>query len=164
MRSVLFVCYGNTSQPNGGSNAETSVAEQVKRRCPSAGLHALAGRKAHPLALKLLARDLVFPGQSSGADCSTPEMVASRILSCHGFWNLAETMPVYPDAKNKIHVAQRLCEGKQRNREVADRTTATRKPTRNAMHVDAMRQKSGAERFPCSRNARQLVLRQCIIE
>ena len=67
------------------------------------------------------------------------------------FENLAELYAVYPEAKNKIHMLSAFAEEKQRNREIADPYYGDEEtPRQMVCRLDAMRQKYGVERFPCS--------------
>jgi protein-tyrosine-phosphatase/predicted ATP-grasp superfamily ATP-dependent carboligase len=123
MRSVLFVCYGNIMRsPMAEAMLKLVLAEQGVNGVgvQSAGLHALTGRKAHPLALKV-SREMGIPLDNQRARLLTPEMVASSdLIFAMDFENLAELGAAYPDAKNKIHMLSAFAEGKQRNREIAD--------------------------------------------
>jgi len=133
MRSALFVCYGNIMRsPMAEAMLKRVLAEQGVNGVgvQSAGLHALAGREAHPLALKV-SREIGIPLDNHRAQLLTPEMVASSdVIFALDFENLAELCAAYPDAKNKIHMLSAFAEGKQRNREIADPYYGDEKTTR----------------------------------
>ena len=133
MRSALFVCYGNIMRsPMAEAMLKRVLAEQGVNGVgvQSAGLHALAVREAHPLALKV-SREIGIPLDNHRAQLLTPEMVASSdLIFAMDFENLAELCVVYPDAKNKIHMLSAFAEGKQRNREIADPYYGDEKTTR----------------------------------
>src|SRR5436309_218043 len=103
MRSVLFVCYGNIMRsPMAEAMLKRVLAEQGVNgvSVQSAGLHALAGREAHPLAL-IVSREIGIPLDNHRAQLLTPEMVASSdVIFALDFENLAELCVAYPDAKN----------------------------------------------------------------
>src|SRR5207244_13386742 len=107
----------------------------------SAGLHALAGREAHPLALKV-SREIGIPLDNHRAELLTPEMVASSdLIFAMDFENLAELCAVYPDAKHKIHMLSAFAVGKQRNRVITDPYYGDEKTTRQcyAMLMQCLR-------------------------
>jgi protein-tyrosine phosphatase len=138
MRLVLFVCYGNIMRsPMAEAMLKRVLAEQGVNGVgvQSAGLHALAGREAHPLALKV-SREIGVPLDNHRAQLLTPEMIASSdLIFAMDFENLAELCAVYPDAKNKIHMLSAFADGKQRNREIADPYYGDEETTRQCYAV-----------------------------
>jgi protein-tyrosine-phosphatase/predicted ATP-grasp superfamily ATP-dependent carboligase len=121
--SVVFVCYGNIMRsPMAEAMLKRVLAEQGASGIgvKSAGLHAWAGREAHPLALRV-SHEIGIPLDNHRAQLLNPEMVASSdLIFAMDFENLAELYAVYPEARHKIHMLSAFAEGRQRNREITD--------------------------------------------
>ena len=98
------------------------LAQQGNREvvAKSAGIHALAGREAHPWAL-VVSRELGIPLDSHRAQPTTPELVAaSDLIFAMDYENLAELEAEYPEARGRIFLLSAYAEGPQHNREIQD--------------------------------------------
>jgi protein-tyrosine-phosphatase/predicted ATP-grasp superfamily ATP-dependent carboligase len=122
-RSFVFVCHGNIMR--------SPMAERMMQRvliehgqdgvevC-SAGMHALPGREAHPLA-QLVARDLGLPLDHHRAQLMTAEIVDNTdAIFAMDFQNKAELLARFPAAERKIFMLSAYAEGAQRYREIDD--------------------------------------------
>ena len=123
-RSFLFVCFGNIMRSamaeflmRRASN-EAGIKEEL--RILSAGLHAIAGREAHPWAQQASA-DLEISLTGHRAKPLTREMVeqADCILAMD-FQNKAELLTLYPESRSKIYMLSAYAEGPWRFREIPD--------------------------------------------
>src|ERR1017187_6533387 len=123
-RSFLFVCFGNIMRSAMAESLmkqgliEAGLEDQV--RLMSAGLHASAGREAHPWAQQASA-DLGISLAEHRARPLTAEMVqqADCILAMD-FQNKAELLAVYPESQDKIYMLSVFGEGFWQYREIAD--------------------------------------------
>ena len=123
-RSFLFVCFGNIMR--------SAMAEFVMRqalheagaerqvRIVSAGLHATAGREAHPWAQEAAA-GLGISLAEHRAKPLTMEMVAQAdCVLAMDFQNKAELLTLYPEAREKIFMLSTYAEGPWQYREIPD--------------------------------------------
>jgi protein-tyrosine-phosphatase/predicted ATP-grasp superfamily ATP-dependent carboligase len=122
-RTVLFVCYGNLMR---SPMAEAMLKHELSVRgvrdveVKSAGVHAVAGREAHPWALSV-SRELGLPLDQHRAQPTTPDLIAgSDLIFAMDFENLAELETLYPQAKHRIFLLSKYAEGVQHNREIPD--------------------------------------------
>jgi protein-tyrosine-phosphatase/predicted ATP-grasp superfamily ATP-dependent carboligase len=122
-RSFLFVCFGNLMR---SPMAEAMLKRALDERgiknivVRSAGLHALAGREAHPWALAV-AKELGMPLDQHRAQVVTPELISgSDAIFAMDFENLAELNALYPTAKPKIFLLSKFAGERMRNREIPD--------------------------------------------
>jgi len=123
-RSFVFVCFGNIMRSAMAEFlmrrelGEAGVDQQV--RIVSAGMHATAGREAHPWAQQASA-DLGISLSEHRAKPVTREMVeqADCILAMD-FQNKAELLTLYPEFKDKIFMLSAYAEGPWRYREIPD--------------------------------------------
>jgi protein-tyrosine-phosphatase len=122
-RSFVFVCHGNIMR--------SPMAERMFKRslvehgldgidvC-SAGMHALAGREAHPHA-QLVGRELGLSLDHHRAKLMTEEIVKKAdAIFAMDFQNKAELLARFPDAERKIFMLSAYAEGAQRYREIDD--------------------------------------------
>ena len=123
-RSLLFICFGNIMR--------SPMAEALMKRAlkdaklesqievASAGLHALAGREAHPWALEA-ADSLGISLIHHRAKPLTRDMVErADCIFVMDFQNKAELMTLYPEVKSKIYLLSAYAEGRGRYREISD--------------------------------------------
>jgi len=125
-RSFVFVCYGNIMRSamaeflmrQALNEAGPGLKQQV--RIASAGLHASAGREAHPWAQQAAA-DLGISLANHRAKPLTREMVeqADCILAMD-FQNKAELLTLYPEMKDRIYMLSAYAEGPWQYREIPD--------------------------------------------
>jgi protein-tyrosine-phosphatase len=123
-RSFVFVCFGNIMRSAMAeffmrqALRELGMEEQV--RILSAGLHAIAGREAHPWAQEASA-DLGISLAEHRAKPLTRQMVeqADCILAMD-FQNKAELLALYPESRSKIYMLSAYAEGPWKYREIPD--------------------------------------------
>lgn len=123
-RSLLFVCFGNIMRsPMAEALMRRELAEtrlDQKIEVASAGLHATAGREAHPWALEA-AGGLGISLVHHRAKPLTKEMVdRADCVFAMDFLNKAELVTKYPEAKNKICLLGAYADGERRYREIPD--------------------------------------------
>jgi protein-tyrosine phosphatase len=123
-RSFVFVCFGNIMR---SAMAEFLMRKELSDagieqhvRIMSAGVHATAGREAHPWAQQAAA-DLGISLAEHRAKPLTGEMVeqADCILAMD-FQNKAELLTLYPAAQEKIYMLSTYAQGAWRYREIPD--------------------------------------------
>ncbi len=133
-RSFVFVCYGNIMR---SAMAEFLMRQELNQadkehqvHIVSAGLHASAGREAHPWAQQAGA-DLGISLANHRAKPLTREMVeqADCVLAMD-FQNKAELLTLYPEAKEKIYMLSAYAEGPWQYREIPDPYLADLEGTR----------------------------------
>ena len=133
-RSFVFVCYGNIMR---SAMAEFLMRQALNEgglehqvQIVSAGLHASAGREAHPWAQQAAA-DLGISLVNHRAKPLTREMVdqADCVLAMD-FQNKAELLTLYPEAKGKIYMLSAYAEGPWQYREIPDPYLADLEGTR----------------------------------
>lgn len=123
-RSLLFLCFGNIMRsPMAEALMKRALADaklEQQIEVESAGLHATAGREAHPWALEA-ASSLGISLIHHRAKPLTKDMVnwADCILVMD-FHNKAELMTLYPEAKSKIYLLSAYADGRGRYREISD--------------------------------------------
>lgn len=122
-RSFVFVCHGNIMR--------SPMAERMLKRALiehgqdgvdvcSAGMHALAGREAHPRA-QLVGRELGLSLDHHRAQLMTEEIVKNAdAIFAMDFQNKAELLARFPEAERKIFMLSAYAEGAQRYREIDD--------------------------------------------
>jgi protein-tyrosine-phosphatase len=123
-RSFLFVCFGNIMRSAMAEFVmrqalyEAGAEQQV--RIVSAGLHATAGREAHPWAQEAAA-GLGISLAEHRAKPLTLEMVAQAdSVLAMDFQNKAELLTLYPEAREKIFMLSAYAEGPWQYREIPD--------------------------------------------
>jgi protein-tyrosine phosphatase len=123
-RSFLFVCFGNIMRSPMAealmkqSLTEVGLEHQIK--ADSAGLHAVAGRLAHPLALEASA-DMGISLIRHRARPLTGEIVGqAECIFAMDFQNKAELLTLYPESQNKIYMLSAYAEGQWQYREIPD--------------------------------------------
>ncbi len=123
-RSFVFVCFGNIMR---SAMAEFLMRRELSEagieqpvRIVSAGLHATAGREAHPWAQQA-SEDLSISLAEHRAKPLTREMVeqADGVLAMD-FQNKAELLTLYPEFKEKIFMLSAYAEGAWQYREIPD--------------------------------------------
>jgi protein-tyrosine-phosphatase len=133
-RSFVFVCYGNIMRSAMAEflmrQALNEAGLEPKVQVVSAGLHASAGREAHPWAQQAAA-DLGISLANHRAKPLTREMVeqADCVLAMD-FQNKAELLTLYPEAKEKIYMLSAYAEGPWQFREIPDPYLADLEGTR----------------------------------
>jgi protein-tyrosine phosphatase len=123
-RSFLFVCFGNIMRSVMAeflmrrAAKEAGLEEQVG--IMSAGLHAIAGREAHPWA-QVASADLGIVLAEHRAKPLIPEMMeqADCILAMD-FQNKAELLTLYPELQGKIYMLSAYADGPWQYREIPD--------------------------------------------
>lgn len=123
-RSLLFVCYGNIMRsPMADALMLRAMQEDGLRKTievASAGLHAVAGREAHPWAVEAAAA-MGISLVDHRAKLLSKEMVdRADCIFAMDFQNKAELLTLYPEAARKIYMLSAYAEGRQRDREIAD--------------------------------------------
>jgi protein-tyrosine-phosphatase len=123
-RSFLFVCFGNIMRSAMAeflmrqSLSHAGLEQQV--RIISAGLHAIAGREAHPWAQEASA-DLGVSLSQHRAKPLTREMAEqSDCILAMDFQNKAELLTLFPEAQEKIFMLSAYAEGPWQYREIPD--------------------------------------------
>jgi protein-tyrosine phosphatase len=123
-RSFVFVCFGNIMR---SAMAEFLMRKALREKgmeqnvqIVSAGLHATAGKEAHPWAQEAAA-DLGISLSGHRAKPLTREMVeqADCVLAMD-FQNKAELLTLYPEAREKIFMLSAYAEGPWQYREIPD--------------------------------------------
>jgi protein-tyrosine-phosphatase len=123
-RSFLFVCFGNIMRSAMAEflmrQALSQHAMEQQVRIVSAGLHATAGREAHPWAREAAA-GLGISLAEHRAKPVTRELVeqADCVLAMD-FQNKAELLTLYPEAQEKIFMLSAYAEGPWQYREIPD--------------------------------------------
>jgi protein-tyrosine-phosphatase len=125
-RSFLFVCFGNIMR---SAMAEFLMRRALQEMSPeeahritvmSAGLHALAGREAHPWA-QHAAAELGISLAEHRAKPLTRELVEQAdCIFAMDFQNKAELLTLYPEAHDKIYMLSTYAEGPWKYREIPD--------------------------------------------
>jgi protein-tyrosine phosphatase len=123
-RSFLFVCFGNIMRSAMAEFLmrqalhEAGAEQQV--RIVSAGLHATAGREAHPWAQEAAAY-LGISLAEHRAKPLTVEMVSQAdCVLAMDFQNKAELLTLYPETQEKIFMLSTYAEGPWQYREIPD--------------------------------------------
>lgn len=123
-RSFVFVCWGNIMRSAMAeflmrrALREAGLAEQV--RIESAGLHATAGREAHPWA-QTASEQLGISLSQHHAKLLTQEMVEKAdCIFAMDFQNKAELLKLYPAFREKVYMLSAYAEGPGRHREISD--------------------------------------------
>jgi len=123
-RSFVFVCFGNIMR---SAMAEFLMRQELDEkgleqqvRIVSAGVHATAGREAHPWAQEAAA-GLGISLAEHRAKPVTRELVeqADCVLAMD-FQNKAELLALYPEANEKIFMLSTYAEGPWQYREIPD--------------------------------------------
>jgi len=123
-RSFVFVCYGNIMRSAMAEllmkKALGVAGREPQIRIMSAGLHACAGREAHPWAQEASA-DLGISLAEHRAKPLTQEMIKSAdCVFAMDFQNKAELLTLYPGFQKKIYMLSAYAEGPWRYREIPD--------------------------------------------
>jgi protein-tyrosine-phosphatase len=123
-RSFLFVCYGNIMR---SAMAEFFMRDALRQagleqqvQIVSAGMHATAGREAHPWAQEAAA-GLGISLAEHRAKAVTHELVEqAACVFAMDFQNKAELLTLYPEATDKIYMLSAYAEGPWQYREIPD--------------------------------------------
>jgi protein-tyrosine-phosphatase len=123
-RSFVFVCYGNIMRSAMAEflmkKALGDAGREPQVRIVSAGLHACAGREAHPWAQEASA-DLGISLAEHRAKPLTEEMIeGADCVFAMDFQNKAELLTIYPGFQKKIYMLSAYAEGPWRYREIPD--------------------------------------------
>jgi protein-tyrosine phosphatase len=123
-RSFLFVCYGNIMRSAMAEflmkHALIEAGAEEPVQIMSAGLHANAGREAHPWALEASA-DLGISLAEHRAKQLAPEMVMQAdCIFAMDFQNMAELLTLYPESQGKIFMLSEHGEAQWQYREIVD--------------------------------------------
>lgn len=122
-RSFLFVCFGNLMRSPMAEvlfRRSATEAQLTHFRIESAGVHAVAGREAHPRAVTV-SQEIGLPLSQHRAQLLTPQMVSQAdVIFVMDFQNMAEVLSHYPEAKQKILMLSAYADGPERCREIKD--------------------------------------------
>jgi protein-tyrosine phosphatase len=122
-RSFVFVCYGNIMRSAMAEFLMRKALGDVGReqvRIVSAGLHACAGRAAHPWAQEA-STELGIPLTEHRAKPLTPQMIeGADCVFAMDFQNKAELLTLYPGFQEKFYMLSAYAEGPWRYREIPD--------------------------------------------
>ena len=120
---LVFVCFGNIMRsPMAEAMLMRVLAQQRGREITvsSAGLHAVNGRVAHPVAISV-AREIGIPLEHHRARLLTAKMVAdSDAVIVMDFENMAELLALYPQAEHKACLLSAYADPPARYREIQD--------------------------------------------
>jgi protein-tyrosine phosphatase len=135
-RSFLFVCFGNIMR---SAMAEFLMRKMVLETTPdfasglrivSAGLHAAAGREAHPWAQEA-AVELGISLAGHRAKPLIREMVEQAdCIFAMDFQNKAELLTLFPEAESRIYMLSAYAKDAGRGREIPDPYTSDLEGTR----------------------------------
>jgi protein-tyrosine phosphatase len=133
-RSFVFVCYGNLMRSAMAEflmrKALGDAGREPQVRIMSAGLHACAGREAHPWAQEASA-ELGISLLQHRAKPLTQEMIeGADCVFAMDFQNKAELLTLYPEFQKKIYMLSAYAEGPWRYREIPDPYTGDLETTR----------------------------------
>jgi protein-tyrosine phosphatase len=123
-RSFLFVCFGNIMR----SAMAEFLMRQALDECgstghvqiTSAGLHAIAGRVAHPWAQQASAELGISLAQHRAKPLTPATVQQADCILAMDFQNKAELLTRYPEARNRIYMLSSYGERPWRNREISD--------------------------------------------
>lgn len=122
-RSFVFICHGNIMRsPMAERMFKRALVEHGQEDIDvcSAGMHALAGREAHPRA-QLVGREIGLSLDHHRAQLMTDEIAKKAdAIFAMDFQNKAELLARFPDAERKIFMMSAYAEGAQRYREIDD--------------------------------------------
>ena len=125
-RSFVFVCFGNIMRSAMAEFLmrkvldETGSVDREKIHIVSAGLHAVAGREAHPWAQEAAA-ELGVSLALHHAKLLTREMVdQAEAIFAMDFQNKAELLTLYPDAAHKTYMLSAYAGGGSKCGEIPD--------------------------------------------
>ena len=135
-RSFLFVCFGNIMRSAMAESLMKKVLSETPHRASpdvriiSAGLHAAAGRDAHPW-MQEAANGQGISLAAHRAKLLTRAMVddADAVFAMD-FQNKAELLTLYPEAAEKIYMLSAYAEGDWKGREIPDPYLGDLKATR----------------------------------
>jgi protein-tyrosine phosphatase len=122
-RSFVFVCFGNIMRSALAEflmRRELEEAKMNRVQIISAGLHAVAGREAHPWAQQASA-EMGISLTEHRAKPLTREMVEQAdCIMAMDFQNKAELLVLYPESRLKIYMLSAYAEGPWQFREIPD--------------------------------------------
>jgi protein-tyrosine-phosphatase len=122
-RSFVFVCFGNIMRSAMAEFLMRRALEEAnikQLRIVSAGLHAVAGREAHPWAQQASA-ELGISLTDHHAKPLTREMVdQADCIMAMDFQNKAELMVLYPESRSHIYMLSAYADGPWQFREIPD--------------------------------------------
>jgi len=123
-RSLLFVCFGNIMRsPMAEALMKQALRDaelQQQIEVASAGLHATAGREAHPWALEAASSLGISLIHHRAKPLTTDLVERADCIFVMDFHNKAELMTLYPEAKGKTYMLSAYADGKGKYREIAD--------------------------------------------
>lgn len=123
-RSFLFVCFGNIMRSAMAEFLmqqvlrELEIEQRVEIR--SAGLHAIAGREAHPWAQEAAAGLGISLAGHRAKPLTREMMEEADCIFAMDFQNKAELLTLYPEFHAKIFMLSAYAEGAGRDREISD--------------------------------------------
>ncbi len=122
-RSFIFVCFGNIMRSPMAEAMFRKAAGQANLsslRVCSAGVHAVDGNPAHPMAMEA-SQELGLPLSQHRAQLLTPDLVSQAdVIFVMDFQNKAEVLALYPEARLKVLMLSCYAEGASRYREIPD--------------------------------------------
>jgi protein-tyrosine-phosphatase len=159
-RCFLFVCFGNIMRSAMAEALmrkalnQTAPEEALQVRILSAGLHAIAGREAHPWA-QAAAIDLGISLAEHRAKLLTRQMMEQAdCIFAMDFQNKAELLTLYPEARDKIYMLSAYGEGSWRYREISDPYLGDLETTRRCgRYIEACTRNLAAALFPSAVDA-----------
>jgi protein-tyrosine-phosphatase len=123
-RSFVFVCFGNIMRSAMAeflmrrASQEAGIQEQLQ--IASAGLHAVAGRVAHPWAQHASADLGISLGQHHAKPLTREMVERADCILAMDFQNKAELLTLYPESGSKIYMLSAYAEGPWQFREIPD--------------------------------------------
>jgi len=122
-QSFLFVCFGNIMRSPMAEAMFRKAASQASLatlRVCSAGVHAINGSQAHPMAMEA-SQELGLPLSQHRAQLLTPDLVSEAdVILVMDFQNKAEVLALYPEARQKVLMLSAYAGNAHRYREIPD--------------------------------------------
>jgi protein-tyrosine-phosphatase len=123
-RSFLFVCFGNIMR---SAMAEFLMRQELDEkgleqqvRIVSAGVHAIAGREAHPWAQEVAAGLGISLAEHRAKPVTRELVEQADCVLVMDFQNKAELLALYPETKERIFMLSAYAEGPRQYREIPD--------------------------------------------
>jgi protein-tyrosine-phosphatase len=120
---ILFVCFGNIMRSpmcEALMDRECAAFTRAPLRVSSAGLHAIPGNEAHPMAIAA-ARDFGISLDQHRARLLTPALVEqATVIFAMDFQNQVELSSLYPQARRKTFLLSAFAGADHRSAEIAD--------------------------------------------
>ena len=122
-RSFVFVCFGNimrSPMAEAMFRKAASQANLANLRVCSAGVHAINGNQAHPMAMEA-SQERGLPLSQHRAQLLTADVVSEAdVIFVMDFQNKAEVLALYPEARQKVLMLSAYAEDAHRYREIPD--------------------------------------------